>query len=157
MKLTFLPPKETLRYTHHLTQRYGIPFSIMRGWQWYAFGSKVYIVTPPSIPDETYNLYAAGLLAFTDGKSFTPTTNLITAIGKYITQNRVILEENHLSLFFARQPIPLTNGMTLNLLSPGFVAVSFDGHIIASARATQTHLIPNLPSSEHGQKEKGKG
>lgn len=152
MRLHFLHAADAKRYTQHLTQRYGIPPALMKEWVWYGHAQNVYVVTQPFLEKGT-NIYAAGMLAFTDGKAFAPTTNFISSLGKHIAQNHLDLDEKTITSFFARHALSRDTLNLKHVQSIGYVAVRLNGQVVASANLTQTHLIPNLPSPEHGPRE----
>lgn len=152
MKIPLLSPPAARRYAHFLHSRFGIPEPVMREWKWAQHQENVFVLAGKleNVIHSKANLFAAGIQAFADGKSFQPTSNFITLQGKHITQNIVEIFPVHVSSFFAQKKIPRESVVPHRVLSDGWVAVSLNGSIIGSASLTRTHLIPNLPGLSHG-------
>ena len=153
MRFQFLSSGDARRYTTYLAHRYGIPFAVMKDWSWYGHAQSVYVVTHSPFQDKGLNVYASGMLAFTDGKTFAPTSNFISTLGKHISQNKLELSEDLAPSFFARHKLSREGLDEKHIRSHGYVAILLHGQVVASALLTQTHLIPNLPSPEHGSQE----
>lgn len=152
MKIPLLSPPAARRYAHFLHSRFGIPESAMRDWKWAQHQENVFVLAGKleNVIHSNANLFAVGIQAFADGKSFQPTSNFITLQGKHITQNVVEISGVQVQSFFAQKKIPREAVVLHKVLSDGWVAVSLNGTIIGSASLTRTHLIPNLPGFSHG-------
>lgn len=155
MKIPFCSAKEAKRYTDYLTSRYGIPLSTLKKFSWIQHKENVFVVDSSWAPLASnsasgLNIFSLGLQVFSNGKTFTPTSNFITLFGDHIRQNIIDLPETKLLSFFGRKTVTFENGTPIHVLSDGWVAVSLHKKIIGSAELKGKHLIPNLPGSSHG-------
>lgn len=153
MKIPFCSPGQAKRYVSYLVSRYGIPLSILKPYRWIQHKESVFAVHANAqiLADSNANIFALGLLAFSNGTTFEPTSNFITLMGGHLTQNVVPLNEHQLESFFQRKKIGREYLDVSKVLSDGWVGVSFEGKIIGSASLTRNHLIPNLPPTMHAE------
>ncbi len=103
------------------------------------------------LADSNANIFALGLLAFSEGTQFEPTSNFITLMGGHISQNVIPINAHQMESFFQRKKIGREYLDVSKVLSDGWVAVSFEGKVIGSASLTRNHLIPNLPPTMHAE------
>lgn len=153
MKIPFCPPALAKRYVSYLHSRYGIAIPSLKKYRWIQHNESVFVVDNGGTPlaESKANIFSLGMLAFSNGTTFEPTSNFITLLGKEINQNIMELNDNQLESFFHRKKFSREEVKPLRVLSDGYVAVSYNGTIIGSASLTRNHLIPNLPPTMHAE------
>ena len=84
VKIPFCSAQQSKRFVHYLESRYGIPPVVMKEWRWIQHKESVFVVTQNAAEwsHSQVNVFALGLQAFTHAKTFEPTSNFITLIGK---------------------------------------------------------------------------
>jgi hypothetical protein len=153
MKIPFCPPALAKRYVSYLHSRYGIPLPLLKSYRWIQHKESVFVVGThaQSLSESNANIFALGMLSFSNGTTFEPTSNFITLVGGLISQNVIPLNASQMDSFFQRKKIDREFLDTTHVLSEGWVAVSFGGKVIGSASLTRNHLIPNLPPTMHAE------
>ncbi len=152
MRITFCTVNEAKRFTNYLSSRYGISPSVFQSCAWITYQESVFLTTKEWVSlstEKNLNLFSIGIQAFTDGKTFQPTTNFITLLGEHIRRNIVELPEEKMVSFFEGKKMPVEEGKSIQLFSPGWVAIRLNNKIIGSAGLKGRHLIPNLPFFSH--------
>ncbi|MEK6970407.1 MAG: hypothetical protein AABW68_01785 [archaeon] len=153
MKIPFCSPAHAKRYISYVHSRYGIPLSLIKAHRWIQHNESVWMVHALAQPlaDAGANIFSLGLLAFSNGSSFEPTSHFITGWGKHIAMNIVTLDPLHVDSFFQRKKIGREFLDVSRVLSDGWVAVSFEGVVVGSGLLTRNHLITNLPPTLHAK------
>jgi hypothetical protein len=154
MKILFCTPAQARRYTDYLASRYGIPLSTSKKWSWIQHKENVFVVDSSweklANHEKGLNIFSLGLQVFSDGKTFTPTSNFITLCGEHIHQNMFDISETMVPSFFARKKLSVEgDGTPARILSDGWIVIRLRGKVIGSAEKKGRHLIPNLPNTHH--------
>ncbi len=154
MKIPFCDAQRVRRYTEYLVSRYGIPHNVFKPYSWIQHNDHVFLVDSSWETlvnrENGLNIFSVGLQAFSDGKTFAPTSNFVTLYGDHIRQNIFDISEKMVPSFFARKKLSVeTDGTPVRILSDGWIVVRLRGKVIGSAEKKGRHLIPNLPLTHH--------